>query len=228
MRMKWLVALAAAGMLMGVGTVVWGEEEGGGEGAEVAAGEPEKVENVEETTVKPEENRAMSSDVVVMTTSKGVIKIRLDAAKAPLTVQNFLQYVDEGHYDGTIFHRVINGFMIQGGGFDLHLRQKPTHAPIKNEAMNGLKNRRGTIAMARTMVVDSATSQFFINVVDNGFLDFRAPTAQGFGYCVFGEVIEGMEVVDAIKVVPTGNAAGMGDVPKEPVVIESVRRAEAE
>lgn len=221
MRANWLVALVAAGMVMAGGPAVWGEE--GAEGAE----EQEKVENVEETTVKPEENGAMSSDVVVMTTSKGVIKIRLDAAKAPLTVQNFLKYVDEGHYDGTIFHRVINGFMIQGGGFDQHLRQKPTHAPIKNEAMNGLKNRRGTIAMARTMVVDSATSQFFINVVDNGFLDFRAPTAQGFGYCVFGEVIEGMDVVDAIKVVPTGNAAGMGDVPKEPVVIVSVRRAEA-
>jgi cyclophilin family peptidyl-prolyl cis-trans isomerase len=221
MRANWLVALVAAGMVMAGGPAVWGE--GGAEGAE----EQGKVENVEETTVKPEENGSMSSDVVVMTTSKGVIKIRLDAAKAPLTVQNFLKYVDEGHYDGTIFHRVINGFMIQGGGFDQHLRQKPTHAPIKNEAMNGLKNRRGTIAMARTMVVDSATSQFFINVVDNGFLDFRAPTAQGFGYCVFGEVIEGMEVVDAIKVVPTGNAAGMGDVPKEPVVIVSVRRAEA-
>ncbi|MBQ9343922.1 MAG: peptidyl-prolyl cis-trans isomerase [Kiritimatiellae bacterium] len=166
------------------------------------------------------------NDIVIMTTSKGVIKIQLDAAKAPLTVQNFLAYVDEGHYDGTLFHRVINNFMIQGGGFDQNMRQKPTRAPIKNEAMNGLKNRRGTIAMARTMVVDSATSQFFINVVDNAFLDFRAPTQQGFGYCVFGEVIEGMDVVDAIKGVPTGHVAGMGDVPLTPVVIESVRRAE--
>ena len=165
-------------------------------------------------------------DMVVMTTSKGVIKIKLDAEKAPLTVANFLRYVDEGHYDGTLFHRVINGFMIQGGGFDQKMRQKPTHAPIKNEAANGLRNKCGTIAMARTMVVDSATSQFFINVVDNAFLDFRSPTPQGFGYCVFGEVVEGMDVVDAIKVVPTGHSAGMGDVPVEPVVIESVRRAE--
>jgi len=116
--------------------------------------------------------------------------------------------------------------MIQGGGFDAQLRQKPTHAPIKNEAANGLKNTRGTIAMARTMVVDSATSQFFINVVDNGFLDFRSPTPQGFGYCVFGEVVEGMDVVDAIRAVATGNVGPMGDVPREPVVIESVRRAE--
>ena len=173
----------------------------------------------------PQESIPMN-DIVIMTTSKGVIKIQLDAAKAPLTVQNFLAYVDEGHYDGTLFHRVINNFMIQGGGFDQNMRQKPTRAPIKNEAMNGLKNRRGTIAMARTMVVDSATSQFFINVVDNAFLDFRAPTQQGFGYCVFGEVIEGMDVVDAIKGVPTGHVAGMGDVPLTPVVIESVRRAE--
>ena len=175
---------------------------------------------------QPQQETTPMSDIVVMTTSKGVIKIRLDAEKAPITVQNFLAYVDAGHYDGTIVHRVINNFMIQGGGFDAQLRQKPTRAPIKNEAANGLKNARGTIAMARTMVIDSATSQFFINVVDNAFLDFRAPSPQGFGYCVFGEVIEGMDVVDAIKGVPTGNVGPMGDVPREPVVIESVRRAE--
>lgn len=187
-----------------------------------------QVDPVEEPTAveQPQQETPDMSDIVVMTTSKGVIKIKLDAEKAPITVQNFLAYVDEGHYDGTIFHRVINNFMIQGGGFDAQLRQKPTHAPIKNEAANGLKNTRGTIAMARTMVVDSATSQFFINVVDNAFLDFRSPTPQGFGYCVFGEVVEGMDVVDAIRAVATGNVGPMGDVPREPVVIESVRRAE--
>ena len=193
--------------------------------ADEPAAEAPPTEAPSDLEVAPQESIPMN-DIVIMTTSKGVIKIQLDAAKAPLTVQNFLAYVDEGHYDGTLFHRVINNFMIQGGGFDQNMRQKPTRAPIKNEAMNGLKNRRGTIAMARTMVVDSATSQFFINVVDNAFLDFRAPTPQGFGYCVFGEVIEGMDVVDAIKGVPTGHVAGMGDVPLTPVVIESVRRAE--
>ena len=193
--------------------------------ADEPAAEVPPAEATPDLEATPQESIPMN-DIVIMTTSKGVIKIQLDAAKAPLTVQNFLAYVDEGHYDGTLFHRVINNFMIQGGGFDQNMRQKPTRAPIKNEAMNGLKNRRGTIAMARTMVVDSATSQFFINVVDNAFLDFRAPTPQGFGYCVFGEVIEGMDVVDAIKGVPTGHVAGMGDVPLTPVVIESVRRAE--
>lgn len=193
--------------------------------ADEPAAEAPPAEATPDLKTAPQESIPMN-DIVIMTTSKGVIKIQLDAAKAPLTVQNFLAYVDEGHYDGTLFHRVINNFMIQGGGFDQNMRQKPTRAPIKNEAMNGLKNRRGTIAMARTMVVDSATSQFFINVVDNAFLDFRAPTPQGFGYCVFGEVIEGMDVVDAIKGVPTGHVAGMGDVPLTPVVIESVRRAE--
>lgn len=193
--------------------------------ADEPAAEAPPAEATPDLETAPQESIPMN-DIVIMTTSKGVIKIQLDAAKAPLTVQNFLAYVDEGHYDGTLFHRVINNFMIQGGGFDQNMRQKPTRAPIKNEAMNGLKNRRGTIAMARTMVVDSATSQFFINVVDNAFLDFRAPTQQGFGYCVFGEVIEGMDVVDAIKGVPTGHVAGMGDVPLTPVVIESVRRAE--
>lgn len=164
---------------------------------------------------------------VIIETSMGTMKAELYPDKAPETVKNFLGYVDEAFYDGTIFHRVIKGFMIQGGGFTPDMKQKQTRAPVKNEARNGLKNDRGTLAMARTQVVDSATSQFFINHKDNDSLNFRAPTAQGFGYCVFGEVIEGMDVVDAIKVVPTGNAAGMGDVPKEPVVIVSVRRAEA-
>ncbi|HRT04747.1 MAG TPA: peptidylprolyl isomerase [Kiritimatiellia bacterium] len=164
--------------------------------------------------------------MVLIKTTLGDIKVKLAADKAPLTVANFLAYVDAKHYDGTIFHRVIDGFMIQGGGFDANMRQKPTKAPIKNEAANGLRNKRGTLAMARTMVVDSATSQFFINVKDNGFLDFRSPDPQGFGYCVFGEVVEGMDVVDKIKGVRTGVKAGMSDVPLETVEIVSVTRVQ--
>ncbi|MGD9611534.1 MAG: peptidylprolyl isomerase [Kiritimatiellia bacterium] len=164
--------------------------------------------------------------MVLIKTTLGDIKVKLAADKAPLTVANFLAYVDAKHYDGTIFHRVIDGFMIQGGGFDANMRQKPTQAPIKNEAANGLRNVRGTLAMARTMVVDSATSQFFINVKDNGFLDFRSPDPQGFGYCVFGEVVEGLDVVDKIKGVRTGVKAGMSDVPLETVSILAVTRVE--
>ncbi|MBI5755992.1 MAG: peptidyl-prolyl cis-trans isomerase [Nitrospirae bacterium] len=161
--------------------------------------------------------------VVLMETSMGNIKIELDQAKAPVTVKNFLSYVDEKFYDGTIFHRVINNFMIQGGGFTQDMQQKKTNAPVKNEAGNGLKNKRGTIAMARTMVVDSATAQFFINIVDNDFLDHRDETPQGFGYAVFGKVLEGMDVVDKIKAVRTGSKMGSSDVPVEAVVIKSVR-----
>ena len=164
--------------------------------------------------------------VVVMKTNHGDISIRLFADKAPITVKNFLRYVDEGHYDGTIFHRVISNFMIQGGGFDKEFTQKKVHDPIKNEATNGLKNRRGTIAMARTSVVDSATAQFFINVKDNPFLDNKDTTPRGYGYAVFGEVIDGMDVVDAIKVVPTKRQGPHGDVPVETVEILSVKRAE--
>ena len=175
----------------------------------------------------PEENQpAEETDMVVIKTSLGDITVKLAADKAPLTVANFLSYVEDGHYNGTIFHRVIDGFMIQGGGFDANMRQKPTKAPIQNEAANGLANKRGTLAMARTMVVDSATSQFFINVKDNAFLDFQAPTPQGFGYCVFGEVVEGMDVVDRIKSVRTGVQAGMSDVPLETVEILSVSKVE--
>ena len=175
----------------------------------------------------PEETQqAEETDMVVIKTSLGDIKVKLAADKAPLTVANFLSYAEAGHYNGTIFHRVIDGFMIQGGGFDANMRQKPTTAPIKNEAANGLANKRGTLAMARTMVVDSATSQFFINVKDNAFLDFQAPTPQGFGYCVFGEVVEGMDVVDRIKGVRTGMKAGMSDVPLETVEILSVSKVE--
>ena len=164
--------------------------------------------------------------MVVLETSLGNITLELDADKAPLTVANFLSYVDSGHYDGTIFHRVIDGFMIQGGGFTPAMAQKPTAAPIKNEAANGLSNRRGTIAMARTAVVDSATAQFYINVVDNPFLDFQAPTPAKFGYCVFGRVTAGMDVVDKIRKVPTGFAAGMQDVPLQPVQILSAKRVD--
>ena len=158
-------------------------------------------------------------------TSMGSITVELDDEKAPVTVKNFLDYAASGHYDGTIFHRVIDGFMIQGGGFTKAMDQKPTKAPIKNEAANGLTNKRGTIAMARTMVVDSATSQFFINLVDNDFLNFRAPTPQHYGYAVFGKVTDGMDVVDKIAKVKTGFAGPHQNVPEEPIVIKKVHVA---
>lgn len=157
--------------------------------------------------------------MVKLSTNFGDITIELDAAKAPITAANFLLYVESGFYDNVIFHRVINGFMIQGGGFDTNMKQKPTEAPIKNEANNGLSNDKYTIAMARTSIPDSASSQFFINVSDNDFLNHTAPTPSGWGYCVFGKVVEGMDVVDAIKAVPTTSRAGHQDVPVEPVVI---------
>lgn len=158
--------------------------------------------------------------MVLLETSMGNIKVELYPDKAPITVKNFLAYVKEGHYDGLVFHRVIRGFMIQGGGFTPDMKEKrPAHPPIKNEAGNGLKNERGTIAMARTGVVDSATAQFFINVANNSFLNFTAPTPQGYGYAVFGKVVEGMDVVDKIKKVKTGNRAGHQDVPLEDVII---------
>ena len=159
---------------------------------------------------------------VTMETSLGTITLELDDAKAPVTVANFVQYAKDGHYDGTIFHRVIDGFMIQGGGFTKDMNQKETREPIRNEAMNGLKNLRGTIAMARTMVVDSATSQFFINLVDNAFLDFQNPTPQGFGYAVFGKVVDGMDVVDQIAKVKTGFSGPHQNVPEEAIVIKKV------
>jgi peptidyl-prolyl cis-trans isomerase A (cyclophilin A) len=158
--------------------------------------------------------------VVVMKTSKGQIKIELYPDKAPASVANFLTYVKSGHYNGTIFHRVIPGFMIQGGGMTPDMRQKPTMAPIKNEASNGLKNDRGTLAMARTNAPDSATSQFFINVANNAMLNYVGPGREG--YAVFGKVTEGMDVADAIVSVPTHNMGGQGDIPNEPIVIESV------
>lgn len=162
--------------------------------------------------------------MVVMKTSMGDITLELYPEKAPATVENFLKYVDDGFYEGTIFHRVINTFMIQGGGFDQNLNKKATRAPIKNEAANKLKNKRGTIAMARTMIPDSATSQFFINTSDNFNLDFRDSSRMGIGYCVFGAVTDGMDVVDKIKAVATCNKGGMRDVPQEAVVIKEIIR----
>jgi peptidyl-prolyl cis-trans isomerase B (cyclophilin B) len=162
--------------------------------------------------------------VVKLHTNFGEVTLELDAEKAPITVANFLEYVDSGFYDSTIFHRVIDGFMIQGGGFKQGMSQKPTKEEIKNEANNGLQNKPYTIAMARTPSPHSASSQFFINVADNDFLNFSAPTAQGWGYCVFGKVVAGMDVVDRIKKVRTGNRAGHQDVPLEDVVIERAER----
>lgn len=161
---------------------------------------------------------------VKIVTNRGAITVELDPAKAPKTVENFLSYVKSGFYNGTIFHRVIPGFMIQGGGFTPDFQKKPTRAPIVNEASNGLSNVRGTIAMARTSLPDSATSQFFINVADNQFLDYSAPTMQGAGYAVFGHVTSGMNVVDQIVNTPTGAAGPFPqDVPKKTVLIESIK-----
>ncbi|MCB1723051.1 MAG: peptidyl-prolyl cis-trans isomerase [Chromatiaceae bacterium] len=169
---------------------------------------------------------AFASDPVRvrMATTKGDIVVELDSEKAPVTVANFLAYVDEGFYSGTVFHRVIEDFMIQGGGLTPDMRKKETHPAIENEARNGLKNRRGTIAMARTNAPHSATAQFFINHVDNDNLDY--PSFDGWGYAVFGKVVEGMDVVDAIAAVPTGMRGGHRDVPKDDVVIESVSRVQ--
>ncbi len=171
-----------------------------------------------------EEGETVEKPIVVMTTSLGEIVIELDPEKAPITVENFLQYVDDGQYDGTIFHRVIQNFMIQGGGFTADMTQKDVRDPIKNEADNGLKNEPGTIAMARTSIVDSATAQFFINTKDNASLNFRSPDPRGFGYAVFGKVIEGMDVVMKIEGAATGNKGRFQNVPVETITIESVKR----
>jgi peptidyl-prolyl cis-trans isomerase B (cyclophilin B) len=165
---------------------------------------------------------------VVVDTSSGQFEIEIDAARAPKSVDNFLSYVASGHYDGTLFHRVIAGFMIQGGGYDGAYERKPTAAPVVNEADNGLTNRRGTVAMARTADPHSATAQFFVNLVDNTPLDHTDKSPQGWGYTVFGEVVEGMEVVDAIAGVPTGLLGPHRDVPRQPVVIEKARVVEGE
>lgn len=163
--------------------------------------------------------------MVKLHTNFGEITLELDAEKAPITVANFLQYVDNGFYDGTIFHRVISNFMIQGGGFDTAMNQKTTEAEIKNEADNGLGNDQYTIAMARTSAPHSASSQFFINVANNAFLNHTAPTGSGWGYCVFGKVIDGMDVVDKIKQVATTSLKGHQDVPSSNVIIERATRA---
>ena len=160
--------------------------------------------------------------MIEIKTNKGDIRIELDQEHTPVTSQNFLSYIQSGFYEATIFHRVINGFMIQGGGFDETFSQKPTQKPILNEAKHGKLNKRGTVAMARTNDPHSATAQFFINLVDNSFLNFSSETMQGFGYCVFAEVVEGMDVVDSIAKVKTGTKNGHGDVPTENIVILSI------
>jgi peptidyl-prolyl cis-trans isomerase B (cyclophilin B) len=157
--------------------------------------------------------------MVILHTNHGDIGIELDADSAPKTVENFLQYARDGHYDNTLFHRVIGNFMIQGGGMEPGMKQKPTRAPVANEAANGLKNKRYTVAMARTNDPHSATAQFFINVADNDFLDFKSPGGNGWGYCVFGKVVQGQDVVDKIKAVPTGSSGFHQDVPRDDVVI---------
>ena len=169
---------------------------------------------------------ALGYEYVVIETSYGDMTVELDDEKAPQTVANFLAYVDNQHYSDTIFHRVIKDFMIQGGNFTVDMSPKKTRAPIKNEATNGLRNLRGTIAMARTGVVDSATSQFFINLKDNGFLDHKNRTQQGYGYAVFGKVVEGMDVVDKIGHARTHSFRSFRDVPVEPVVIQSIKRVD--
>ena len=173
----------------------------------------------------PAETGVATNPSVVVKTSMGSFTIELWPDKAPETVKNFLKYVDDGFYAGTIFHRVIDGFMIQGGGLNKEMEKKATRAPIPNEAGNKLKNLVGTVAMARTGEPNSATAQFFVNVKDNAFLDYRDSSREGIGYCVFGKVVEGMDVVEKIKAVPTGSKNGMPNVPNTPVVIESVTRA---
>lgn len=171
-------------------------------------------------------NSALAATQVEFQTNKGNFTVELYPEKAPITVANFLQYVKSGFYEKTIFHRVINGFMIQGGGFERDLFEKPTKAPIKNEAANGLKNKTGTLAMARTPNPDSATAQFFINLNDNAFLDYTSPQPDKIGYCVFGKVITGMDVVKKIGVVPTGNVSRFSNVPTKPIKIISARLLE--
>lgn len=170
------------------------------------------------------QEKEQSNPQVVLQTSKGDIVLELYLDKAPLTVQNFMRYVESGFYNGTIFHRVIHGFMIQGGGFSKDMVKKPTQAPIQNEANNGLGNDRGTIAMARTPNPHSATAQFFINTVDNAFLNFKSQTQSGWGYAVFGKVLKGLEVVDAVSKVKTGIQGRMRDVPTTPVEIVAIRK----
>ncbi len=159
--------------------------------------------------------------MITFKTSLGDVKIELDFENAPVTAKNFQQYVEDGFYDKTVFHRVIKGFMVQGGGFTSGLNEKESRASIQNEANNGLSNKRGTLAMARTQDPHSASAQFFVNLVDNNFLDFQSESTQGWGYCVFGEVVEGMDIVDKMTLVDTGRMAGHDDVPKDEIIVES-------
>ena len=211
---KTLIVLAAVAALAGANL----------HGVETVKPEAKAVEPAAAPAEKPAKEAAMPQ--VTIETSMGTITAELWADKAPATVENFFAYVDGQYYDGLIFHRVIDGFMIQGGGFDEKMVQKQTRPPIKNEASADKRNARGTLAMARTSVVDSATSQFFINLVDNKFLDHRNKTPQGFGYAAFGKVVSGLDVVDKIGKVKTGVSRGQKDVPTVPVVIKSIRRAE--
>jgi len=192
-----------------------------GEGEEEPDATTTSPTALEESGADTGESNVQEQPQVRLQTNQGEILVKLFPDKAPASVDNFLEYVRNGVYDGTIFHRVIPGFMIQGGGFTPEMSQKETNAPIKNEAGNGLKNARGTLAMARTQVVDSATAQFFINLTDNAFLDQRDESVAGYGYAVFGEVVEGMDVVDQIAAVPTGSSGQFQDVPNEPVIIQS-------
>ena len=173
------------------------------------------------SNVNPQETTMSNMPLVELETSMGNITIELNEEKAPKTVENFLNYVNSGHYEGTIFHRIIDGFMIQGGGMDAQMNEKKTNAPVENEADNGLKNDKGTIAMARTQDPHSATSQFFINVKDNDFLNHSGKNMQGWGYTVFGKVTSGMDVIEKMKGVPTGRFGMHADVPTEPVIIKS-------
>ncbi|MBS3955859.1 MAG: peptidyl-prolyl cis-trans isomerase [Methylomicrobium sp.] len=182
--------------------------------------------SITSTPFAQEKQMSQTQSKVKLTTTLGAITIQLNTEKAPVSSENFLAYVKEGFYNGTIFHRVIPSFMAQGGGFDAAFEQKTTHAPIKNEADNGLLNKKGTLAMARTSDPHSATAQFFINLKDNSFLDYSSPTQNGWGYAVFGEVIEGMDVVEAMAAQPTGNKGMHQDVPKTDIVIEKAELVE--
>ncbi|MCD2453187.1 peptidyl-prolyl cis-trans isomerase [Methylicorpusculum oleiharenae] len=182
--------------------------------------------SITSTPFAQEKQMSQTQSKVKLTTTLGEITIQLNTEKAPVSSENFLAYVKEGFYNGTIFHRVIPSFMAQGGGFDAAFEQKTTHAPIKNEADNGLLNKKGTLAMARTSDPHSATAQFFINLKDNSFLDYSSPTQNGWGYAVFGEVIEGMDVVEAMATQPTGNKGMHQDVPKTDIVIEKAELVE--
>ncbi len=214
-----LIAVFLAACMVMCFTAASRAEDGAGKKEPAAAGK-------EVTSLDKKETKAPSKTSgnprVWMKTSAGDIVLELDAEKAPVTVENFLEYVKAGTYNGTVFHRVIREFMIQGGGFEPGMKKKPTRSPIPNEAHNGLKNKKGTIAMARTADVNSATNQFFINCKDNAFLDHRGKNPRGYGYAVFGKVVDGMDVVEAIERASTGTRGRMRDVPQKDVVIESV------